>query len=827
MHNPQLQLAREFVENTGKNLFLTGRAGTGKTTFLKHIRQHSFKRSIVVAPTGVAAINAGGVTIHSFFQLPFGPILPDDSQNPYSQSADDKRFLKLRREKIDIIRSLDLLIIDEVSMVRADLLDGIDKVLRRYRNRYKPFGGLQLLLIGDLQQLPPVVKEQERMMLAPYYSTFFFFGSRALQQTEYVSIELTHIYRQSDQEFISILNKVRDNQLDAHTLEVLNQRYQPHLDHPDGAITLTTHNQQARDINQQRLEELTKTKRHYTARVEGDFPEMAFPTEQKLTLKRGAQVMFVKNDPSPEKLFYNGKIGQVTGMDDDIIYVQCPGEEAVIAVTPLTWENTRYALDPDTKDIRENTIGSFTQYPLKLAWAITIHKSQGLTFDRAIVDARAAFAHGQVYVALSRCKTLEGLVLSTQIQPQAMKSDTSIKDFTVKIEQNPPDEHLLRKAALLFQYELLEELFNYAPIHAQLKYLERIVQEHQKLMDAHLPDTLKKTIVSVKSGLMDVAAKFSREIDKHVRQYSEIEKNMALQERIAKACGYFMPRLQSGVLDELDQMPLDVDNKQVAKSLQDAASRLKLEAEVKMACMKACQQGFKAQHYLEVRAKAYIEAPAKKTRAAKEKIQSQTEVSEHPELLNQIKQWRNQVAARLHKPVYMILPRLSMVTISNVLPASKEALKAIHGIGKTKIENYGEDIISIVLEYCANNDIHPNYQLQRPNKTKPREKTPKIPSSVITKDLFLQGKSIDQIARERQLAVSTVEGHLGRFIKTGEIPVDSLVNDQKLQTLVSFFTQNQEVTLSQARQQLGDDFSFNELNYVRAHMEYLKSQQPE
>jgi hypothetical protein len=316
--NPQLQLAFDFVENTGKNVFLTGKAGTGKTTFLQNIRKVTSKRSVVVAPTGVAAINAGGVTIHSFFQLPFGPILPNnaDQENPA-----ESRFSRFSKDKINIIRSLDLLIIDEISMVRADLLDGVDQALRRYRNRYKPFGGVQLLMIGDLQQLPPVVKEEEWGLLKSMYSSFFFFGSRALQQTDYVSIELKHIYRQSDQRFIDLLNRIRDNKLDHQTLGKLNERFQPGFipDEKDGYITLTTHNHQANHINSSRISRLKNTPRTFRARIDGEFAEVAYPTDLELVLKTGAQVMFVKNDPSPEKLFYNGKIGTISEIDDDTV----------------------------------------------------------------------------------------------------------------------------------------------------------------------------------------------------------------------------------------------------------------------------------------------------------------------------------------------------------------------------------------------------------------------------------------------------------------------------------------------------------------------------
>jgi hypothetical protein len=446
--NPKLELAANFIRYTDKHLFLTGKAGTGKTTFLRNLKNLTWKRHVVVAPTGVAAINAGGVTIHSFFQLPFGPQIPEELANRIPpDSADAKhsasRFQRFTREKINIIKSIDLLVIDEISMVRADMLDAIDAVLRRYRNRNIPFGGIQLLMIGDLQQLAPIAKEDEWRLLRDYYDSVYFFSSKALQKTDYVSIELTTIYRQSDEDFIRLLGKVRENKLDDQALAALEKRYianfRPGPD--EGYITLTTHNYQSQDINTYRLNELKGKTHSFDAEITDDFPSYNYPTDEILKLKVGAQVMFVKNDPSPLKVFYNGKIGKITGIDDDTIYVKCPGDDSLISVTPLEWQNCRYTLDEQTKEISETVIGSFRQYPLKLAWAVTIHKSQGLTFDKAIIDARQAFAHGQVYVALSRCRTLEGMVLSTSISSQALKTDLTVGDYVKKLEENAPDEN--------------------------------------------------------------------------------------------------------------------------------------------------------------------------------------------------------------------------------------------------------------------------------------------------------------------------------------------------------------------------------------------------
>ncbi|MDR3631697.1 MAG: AAA family ATPase, partial [Desulfocapsaceae bacterium] len=400
--NPELQLAEDFVQHTNCHIFLTGRAGTGKTTFLHDLKKKTHKRMVVTAPTGVAAINAGGMTLHSFFQLPFGPFVPG-SENPAPAH-------RMRKEKINIIKSMDLLVIDEISMVRADLLDAVDAVLRRLRHNSLPFGGVQLLMIGDLLQLSPVVKEAEWQILRQYYPSMYFFDSNALRQTELIPIELKHIYRQSDPRFIALLNRVRDRNIDEATLQELNKRYidnfSPQED--EGFITLCTHNSSADTINLARLQAVQQNAHHLQAAVEGTFPEHIYPTPALLELKVGAQVMFVRNDPSPEKRYFNGKIGKITGITDKHICVRCPKDTQEIEVEPTIWENIEYTLDPDSLEIRQNTIGSFLQFPLKPAWAITIHKSQGLTFEKAVIDAGAAFTHGQVYVALSRCKTFEG-----------------------------------------------------------------------------------------------------------------------------------------------------------------------------------------------------------------------------------------------------------------------------------------------------------------------------------------------------------------------------------------------------------------------------------
>ncbi|MFP4288387.1 MAG: helix-turn-helix domain-containing protein [Bacteroidales bacterium] len=816
--NAPLHLAYDFVEKTGKNIFLTGRAGTGKTTFLHQIKNSSVKRSVVVAPTGVAAINAGGVTIHSFFQMPFGPIIPgmDDAQ----ERSADARFKKFSKEKINIIRSLDLLIIDEISMVRADLLDGIDGVLRKYRHRDKPFGGLQLLLIGDLQQLAPVVKDDEKNLLSPYYETFFFFGSRALRETNYISIELSKVYRQTDEKFIRLLNKVRDNDLDLVTLEKINQQYDPEVFHGDttGYITLTTHNFQANQLNTKKLSEIRNTPHTFHAVIEGDFPEHSFPTDQKLTLKEGAQVMFVKNDPSPDKLFYNGKIGTIAGFENDNILVTCENEDEPIVVSPLIWENKRYSLDQQTKEISEKFIGSFTQYPLKLAWAITIHKSQGLTFEKAIIDAQSAFAHGQVYVALSRCKSLEGLVLSSRIGVSSIKNDHNIKGFIRQVEENQPGEEQLREARLQFQLMLLEELFDFNNVQRRLNYLLKLAHQHSRSLDNKVTEVLRKVKLTLDEKLAIVGVKFGREINKHVYEYREIENNSLVQDRIKKASGYFSPILSDQVKTVLEGLDMESDNKKVQKSLDDGLSNLMHELKIKTDCLQSLKKGFTTTTFLEVKAKASIEDFSRKSsRSSKKRTVLETSKDvEHPDLLSNLRSWRDNVAKQTGSPHYMVLPRKPMHDISNLLPANLKVLGSIPGIGKKKIEQFGHDIISLVVDYCVNNDVKPNYSipddmLVTKNKSSDPNNADGKPTAQITLELFRTGMNIQQIAEKRELAVSTIEGHVSQLVKVGDIQLHEVVNKEKSEKMLRYFSSASESGLTAAREKLGEAYSYFEL----------------
>lgn len=564
--NPQLELAYDFLEYTGVNVFLTGKAGTGKTTFLRELKRRSPKRMIVVAPTGVAAINAGGVTIHSFFQLPFGPYVPGSSDTV--ERGEKLQYThKFNREKINIIKTIDLLVIDEISMVRADLLDAVDDMLRRYRSKNEPFGGVQLLLIGDLQQLAPVVKEDEWALLKQHYASAFFFHSKALAATRYVAIELKHVYRQQDREFVDLLNRVRENRVDATVLGMLNRRYVPGFKPSDdeGYITLTTHNHQAQRINDVKMAELSTRAYSFKAEVKDNFPTYSYPTEETLVLKQGAQVMFVKNDSSPEKRYYNGKIGKITAINDRSIEVVGKEDGLKIQVTPEEWTNTRYTLDEETREITETVEGTFKQYPLKTAWAITIHKSQGLTFERAIVDANAAFAHGQVYVALSRCKTFEGLVLSSPVTVRSLVSDGAIDEFVREAEQKEPNKEELQQARQSYFRELLLEQFDYETIRWRLHYLYRVLDEQLRRLYPDWVERYRVAGAKCAEELLAVAERFQNQLERLMPEEGNYEADPVIADRVKKGAEYFREHTMSIFGKFLEEVIPEIDNKEVRK----------------------------------------------------------------------------------------------------------------------------------------------------------------------------------------------------------------------------------------------------------------------
>lgn len=623
--NYELRTAWDFVENTGHSIFLTGKAGTGKTTFLKTIVEKSRKRSIVVAPTGVAAINAGGVTIHSFFQLPLSPYVP---------GAKVESKFDFSREKRKIIASIDLLIIDEISMVRADLLDAIDVVLRRFRDHFLPFGGVQLLIIGDLAQLTPVVTPEDEQILKTYYDTPYFFGSKALQQINYVTIQLEQVFRQQDLSFIEILNQIREGHPSQEALNRLNSRVVAQLPssatHDQDYIRLTTHNQLANHHNESELQKLPGQAFLFRAEVSGTFPEYSYPTAETLVLKQGAQVMFVKNDPSSEHLYYNGRIGRVTYVDQHKILVRCEGDDEPIEVEPLEWENTRYTLNEETREIEAEVQGIFRQYPLRLAWAITIHKSQGLTFDRAIIDANQSFAPGQVYVALSRCRTLEGLLLAAPLSARAIINDERVDSYIA--QQEAEARHSIEQLPSLKQeYEryLLLQLFDFRPLLYQQESMVRIFAEYFYHSHSSLKTLHDQTLIDIRQRIVEVAAKWQQLI---LSMPVETLRDGDFLNRVKRSAAYF-----SDTLNEIFEKPLsltmkvETNNKQAVRRLGNTLSD---ERQTWLArrylLMKIAERGFSVATYLKEKQMSMLDAmdeqslKPKRKRKTKEKAPATT-----------------------------------------------------------------------------------------------------------------------------------------------------------------------------------------------------------
>ncbi len=552
--NRLFRLAEEFIHSTSRSLFLTGKAGTGKTTFLKHIYKTTSKNVVIVAPTGVAAINAGGVTIHSFFQLPFSPIVPPVKLKHGTDSLFDRsallRNLNIDSEKRNIFRELQLLIIDEVSMVRADVLDALDTILRFFRNREDvAFGGVQVLLIGDLYQLPPVTQPNDWAILSPYYQSPFFFDSHAWRDAQPLYIELQKVFRQTDPEFVELLNRIRNADVTSSDLDRLNIRFDPTFEpeRDSGYITLTTHNAKADAINDARLKKLDADEVVYHAEVEGEFPERSFPTDKQLVLKPGAQVMFIKNDVSHERRYFNGKIGLVVDAVAGKILVRFPEEDNLLEVSRDSWRNVRYTFNPVTREVEEEVLGVFTQYPLRLAWAITIHKSQGLTFHNVVIDAGKSFAPGQVYVALSRCTALEGIVLYSRIHPGAIRCDERVREFSESERSVDELDVLLGRDRLQFKVTQLLAIFDWGVVTEEIEKFREIVATGKSIDQAHAEEVLTNVADAV-AEFQDVTLKFEFQL----RALAARDDWETLRQRLDAAVTFFLKAIDGRVITTLE-----------------------------------------------------------------------------------------------------------------------------------------------------------------------------------------------------------------------------------------------------------------------------------
>ncbi len=716
--NIVFELASQLVNFTGQPIFLTGKAGTGKTTFLKHIKAITKKNTVIVAPTGVAAINAGGVTMHSFFQLPLSPYIPQSySGNKFGQQSEvaDRNTLfkniRFDKTKRNLINNLELLIIDEISMVRADLLDAIDAILRYFRRAaHLPFGGVQVLYIGDMYQLPPVVRDQEWQLLQDYYNSPFFFDSLVCKEQPPLYIELKKIYRQQDQMFIDILNRVRNNIPKPDDLDILNDLYNPSIDHTQqDAILLTTHNAKASTINEQELYKLNTPTHRFKGTIEGDFNDKLLPNELELELKEGAKVMFIRNDTGPEKKYFNGKLAIIKKIQDSKITVECTSDGEIFTLKQEQWKNVKFKLGGNNQ-IEEEEMGSFTQYPIRLAWAVTIHKSQGLTFDKVIIDAGKSFAAGQVYVALSRCTTLEGIILHSKIERSAINTDERIIKFA---KQEAKEDEMQRVLELEKETFMLKQLLK----QLQLSSLPPMFQELITLIDGkNLPDKAKatamaNTVLQKSSELNIVANKFKAEIE-YLAQTS-IGK---LQERIPKAQMYFTNELVNNIL-----LPLKTHTDELGKA---------------------------------------------------------TKV------------------------------RMYLKDVNEILSAVYTLIFNLNDL------RYGDWHFN---QYLTNIIKYNPLASGIPSKDTKADKTP---SADVTFEMFKEGNDIAQIALIRNIAASTVEGHLAQKVRTGHIKIAELVAKEKMPAILHAITTTDGRALAPIKALLSDDYTFGEIRAVINHLDW-------
>lgn len=824
----QFSITADFIQHTGQHIFLTGKAGTGKTTFLKHIKEKCGKRMAVIAPTGVAAINAGGVTMHSFFQLPMGCFLPGLFRGSFQsqQQVTDKhhllRNLRYTAEKTELLRHLELLVIDEVSMLRCDWLDAMDILLRHVRkNQYEAFGGVQVLFIGDLYQLPPVATEQDWLLLRDYYETPFFFSAQVIKQAGPLCIELDKVYRQSDEAFIHLLNRVRNNEVSDEDLQQLHQRYQPGFnpDPKDHFITLTTHNYKADEINSSGLRKLPGKEFTVKATLTGEFPERVFPVEQSLVLKKGAQIMFIKNDVK-EKKYFNGKIGVLEGIERDgeteCISVHFPESGETIKVQQETWRNIRYIFKEQENKLEEQELGSFTQYPVRLAWAVTIHKSQGLTFQRAVIDAGAAFAAGQVYVALSRCVSLEGLVLRSPIRREVIKTDEAIVAYMMQQPDIQQLKNSLTAEKEIYAVKTLLELFNLQPLSEKIsdfiQYMGLRKLEDKEKIIAGL-HAVHDAILT----MHDVAQRFQAQV-KGIAAES-LSGNIAeqLQERVAKGKAYFGTAMDEKVISPLENLLISLHQmKKVRKVL------LQMDELI----------GFCSNFALRYRYKESRRAmPAFQRNVTGTEIESSGDEQEG-DLMRQLKTCRTALAQTANLPPFRICNDATLKEMVKYLPQTITEMAMIRGMGDFTLHNYGETFLQIVKIFAETNQLKSSIHLKTEEMKKTRKvragslhKTGDLPAKTAANStqlqsfqLFQSGKSIAEIASLRGLAASTIEAHLAYFVEAGELEVSQLISPEKMERIREALQNAPEPGLSTVRQLLGGEVSYAAIRFVIADM---------
>ena len=754
--NDPAAFTERFINQTNQCIFLTGKAGTGKTTLLRKIVETTHKQTVIVAPTGIAALNAGGVTIHSFFGLPFGGYIPEFIPEPVvagsiklETKTSLRRHFHYNSTKQRLMRSMELLIIDEVSMLRADLLDAIDLSLRFVRKNDSPFGGVQVLFIGDLLQLPPVIKPEEWQYLQKYYKGIFFFNAQVLQEHAPVYIELNKIFRQDDETFIAVLNNLRNNTITQSDQELLNQYVRRDFDSTkeEGYITLTTHNAQADDMNQNALLALKGKSYRYKAEIKGDFPNHIYPLDEQLELKVGAQIMFIKNDISFEKNFFNGKMGKIQSLSADEIEVYFPDEKRSIVVEKYEWNNIKYSLNEQTGEIKEEILGTFVHYPIKLAWAITVHKSQGLTFEKAVLDISKVFAPGQAYVALSRLKSLKGLVLLQPISINGLHTDQSVSAYA---SNRPSDDQLNKRLDLAtthYIYHRLQQTFDLYDYATKWSMLE-------VGMKIQAPKTEKgkdKTWVATQLQLVQASLAAAKKFQVQINSYFQGVPNWdLLHDRIQAAYDYFFKTLDAQVL-----------------------ALMKRRAELSL---------------------------IKKTK------QYQEELEELEVLV-------------IDKVFELKKVRLLMEAIVTGKPLTKEQLR------NEEIQNYVIAKTARIQQELRQSgnllQMVDEDELELPVKSRGSKKV-KAPKEIkkstyeVTLEMIENGLELEAIARERQLGLSTIQGHAAQLIQQEKIDVTAVLSNERIKEIEALLEGKEAMSLGKIKEELGDSVSYGELKMVQA-----------
>ena len=817
--NESFQLASDFIQYTNANIFLTGNAGTGKTTFLKHCKNNSLKNTAIVAPTGVAAMNAGGTTIHSFFQLPFTPYIPGQRGFNNNQTFNDKNsllaILRINAERREVMQQLELLIIDEISMVRCDVLDAIDVVLQFVRNNHtQPFGGVQVLLIGDMYQLPPVVKDDEWQILSPYYNSPFFFNSKVIEKDAPVYVSLEKIYRQNDPVFVDLLNQVRNNKMTEEGFEFLHERYLPEFmpSKEEHFITLTTHNHKADAINNSALLEIKSKQETFSAIVEGDFYEKSYPAEAELKLKVGAQVMFIKNDTEKIRRYFNGKIGIVEKIEDDNIFVLCDGEQFPIEVKKEKWKNIQYALDKKTNKVEENEIGSFTQFPLRLAWAITIHKSQGLTFEKAIIDAGSAFAPGQVYVALSRCTKLEGIILHSKIINSGLKSDSRIYSFSSN--QKTTSAQMLELADAKNDYEqtILLNLFDFTIIENSYISTIKILSENTNSFKQEAVEKFKNVDVEIKA-LIDIAVKFKTQLSQLFVSKNEPNNKSFLQTRIIAAATYLKKAVEN-IKSKVEKTSLETDSRNISSELNKSMGLFHKEICLKIFLLNGVENGFEISNYLEHKRKFVKPMFSFNSYAGTSTLDSST--ISHPALYKRLRKKRDDICSQKNTPIYLVAGSNTLEEMCNYLPQTENDLNKIKGFGPIKTKQYGNQFLEIIRAYCEENGLTSVLNLKEKKAVVEKKKKEKPDTKMLSFEMFKSGKNIEEISFERKLTTGTIETHLIYFIENNQIELSEILSEEKIEIISSAATKVEIKNSKSIKDLVPEHISYGEIRMVLA-----------